>query len=269
MKSRYNLLKRTLLAIILLLGGCASNFFNLKKEDAITRDEEVKSEEKKDNIKISQFILGTGDSLDISVYRHEDLKRSVRINNTGKIMFPLIGDVDVAGKGIYELRNRLTERLSEYIINPQVIINVTGIQSKKFSILGEVNSPGFFALDTDISLVEAISRAEGATNSANLKNVILIRREREKEKPTMVSINVKDIWKKADLSQNLLLQNGDVVYVPSGTIPSVARYFSYFSQILSTIISLESGIILYPQTRDVIETGDAATQGTTINIPVN
>lgn len=68
----YGLLQKTLLIIFLLLGGCTSKNINIKKDGTLTKDGDV-SEEKIDNIKMSEFILGAGDEIEISVYRHDDL----------------------------------------------------------------------------------------------------------------------------------------------------------------------------------------------------
>ncbi len=260
-----------LTAFILLfvfLNGCASTGVKPVAENPAAPVDQGEEFERLDTIKISQFILGVGDSVEISVYRHDDLQRSVRVNNSGKIMFPLIGDVQVAGVGVFDLREQLEKRLSHYLVDPQVMVNVTSIQSKKAIVIGEVNSPGFFVLDTDISVIEAISRAGGATSNAKLENVILMRRD--EGKPKIYALNTKDVWKKGDFSQNMMLEHGDIIFVPTMIISSVARYFSYFQQIFSTIIGFESGIILYPQARDVLTHGETdAGGGTTINIPVN
>ncbi|MBM4055023.1 MAG: hypothetical protein FJ264_10220 [Planctomycetes bacterium] len=264
-----SVLLTSLFLLLIFFTGCSSPGIKTAAENTEAQEDQNEEIEKPDNIQISQFIIGIGDSIDISVYRHDDLQRSVRVNNSGKIMFPLIGDVQAAGIGIFDLREELKERLSYYIVDPQVMVNVTGIQSKKAIVLGEVNSPGFFVLDTDISVIEAISRAGGATSNAKLGNVVLMRRAKE-DKPKIYALNMNDVWKKGDVSQNMMLEHGDVVFVPRMVISNIARYFSYFQQIFSAIISFESGVILYPQARDVLTHGETETGGgTTINIPVN
>ncbi|MCF6147049.1 MAG: hypothetical protein E3K37_00140 [Candidatus Kuenenia sp.] len=258
----------SLILLLIFFAGCTSTGVKTAVENTEAQGDQNEEIEGPSNIEISQFIIGVGDSVDIAVYRHDDLQSSIRVNNSGKIMFPLIGDVQVAGVGIFDLRKELESRLSHYVVNPQVMVNVTGIQSKKTIVLGEVNSPGFFVLDTDISVVEAISRAGGATSNAKLGNVVLMRRD--KDKPKIYALNIKDVWKNGDLSQNMMLEHGDIIFVPRMIISNIARYFSYFQQMFSAIISFESGVILYPQARDVLTHGETeAGGGTTINIPVN
>ncbi len=251
-KNNYYLLSILPLLISLLI-GCASTGINTKDENAKKTGGENPNEniEKIDNIKISEFILGIGDTIEISVYRQEDIQRTVRIDLSGRIMFPLIGDVEAANKSIFKLRDEIKERLSKYLIDPQVFVNVTTVQSQKIMVLGEVNSPGIFTLDSDFSVIEAISRAGGMTNDAKLNNVLLIRREQGK--PTASALNLKKAFKEGDISQNVSLMNGDIIYLPAVTIANVSRYFSHISQIISPFVNLESGIVLWPQVRDVLQ----------------
>lgn len=262
-KNNYYLLSILPLLISLLI-GCASTGINTKEEN--TEKAEAKDQnEKIDNIKISEFILGIGDTIEISVYRQDDLQRTVRIDISGRIMFPLIGDVEAANKSIFKLRDEIKERLSKYLIDPQVFVNVTTVQSQKIMVLGEVNSPGIFTLDSDFSVIEAISRAGGMTNDAKLNNVLLIRREQGK--PTASVLNLKKALKEGDISQNVSLMNGDIIYLPAVTIANVSRYFSHISQIISPFVSLESGIVLWPQVKDVLQGKE--TRDVPLSIPTN
>jgi polysaccharide export outer membrane protein len=241
----------SLIFLIIFLAGCASTGSNVgegeKESAALLREDLVKPE----SIKISEFVLGVGDIIEITVYRHDDLKRSIKINPTGKIMFPLIGDVQAAGMGIFKLRDELKERLSKYIVDPQVTINITSVQSQKIMVLGEVNSPGIFTLDSSLTIMEAISKAGGMTSDAKLSNVILIRREQGK--PQVASLDLKKVFKEGDFSQNIALQSGDIVYLPAVFIADVSWFFGHLSSILSPIMSLESGIVLWPQVKDALK----------------
>ncbi len=249
-KYKYSLLINIIL-FTAILAGCAST--DVKREDdaegkaaAAGQGENI---EKVKDVRVTEFILGVGDSVDITVYRHDDLKRSGKIDPSGKIMFPLIGDVQVAGRGIFTLRDELRERLSQYIVDPEVIITVTAVQSQKIIVLGEVNNPGVFTLDSDITVVEAISKAGGMSDDANLNNVLLIRRE--KDKPNIISLDLKNAFKGGDLSQNFAMQSGDIIYLPAAAIADVSWFFSHLSKILSPVVNLESGIVLWPQVKDV------------------
>ena len=126
----------------------------------------------------SPFILGSGDEITFNVWRNEDLKRTVKIDPSGNIHLPLAGEIMASGLTIPQLREEVTLRLSKYIINPQVDINVSTLRSKKFHIFGEVRSPGTFTLDQKILVWEGISKAGGFTNDASEKSVLLVRSEK-------------------------------------------------------------------------------------------
>lgn len=261
-KNNYYLLSILPLLISLLI-GCASTGVKTKEEN--TEKAEAKDQnEKIDNIKISEFILGIGDTIEISVYRQEDLQKTIKIDNSGRIMLPLIGDVQAAGVGIFKLRDEIKEGLSKYLIDPQVFVSISAVQSQKIMVLGEVNSPGVFTLDTDINVLEAITKAGGMTTNAKLANVLLI--SRDAGKPTVVSLNLKKALKEGATSQNWMLKNGDIVYLPATTIANVSRYFSHISQILSPFVNFESGVVLWPIAKDVLQGGDGI-GGAPLTIP--
>ena len=264
-KNNYYLLSILPLLISLLI-GCASTGINTKNENTKKTGDENPNEhtEKIDNIKISEFILGVGDTIEISVYRQDDLQRTVRIDHSGRIMFPLIGDVQAAGKGIFKLRDEIKEGLSKYLIDPQVFVSISAVQSQKIMVLGEVNTPGVFTLDTDINVLEAITKAGGMTTNAKLANVLLI--SRDDGKPTIASLNLKKALKEGATSQNWMLKNGDIVYLPATTIANVSRYFSHISQILSPFVNFESGVVLWPIAKDVLRGGEGI-GGAPLTIP--
>lgn len=266
-ESRFNQLI-ILPILILLFAGCGSARVNVVGN---TSDGKAVTEGKNENqeqissIKVSEFILGAGDTIAISVYRNDDLTKTAKIDSSGRIMFPLIGDVQAAGKDIFAVRNEMQERLSKYLVDPQVTISVTAVQSQKIMVLGEVNNPGVFALDSNISTMEAITKAGGMTNDAKMSNVLLIRRK--EGRPEVLSLDLKKALKKGDVTENRELQSGDIVYLPAVVIADVSWYFSHLSKILSPIVNLESGIVLWPQAVDVLRGTDGAK--IQLSIPTN
>ncbi len=199
----------------------------------------------------SDFMLGIGDSVEISVYKQDDLKRTVKIDSSGKIMFPLIGDVEVSGKSTFKLRDELQQRLSDYFVNPQVTVTVTAVQSKKFLVLGEVKSPGIFPLDGNYSVTEAIAKAGGLNTEADECNVLMVRRGTEK--PLLMSFNFRNVWETGNTSKDIPLQTGDIVFASTRPIVNVSRFMQYVGSILSPVVMMEGGIVMWPQVLDVFE----------------
>ncbi|MBI5238719.1 MAG: polysaccharide export protein [Deltaproteobacteria bacterium] len=202
--------------------------------------------------KISQFILGPGDKVEITVYRNDDLKLTVQIDPSGKISYPFMGDVQAAGLTIFQLRDGIRDGLSKYIVNPQVYVNVTSVQSQKIIVLGEVKSPGFFQIDSSTTTLEAISNAGGFTLDGKQNNVLLIRGGARK--PQIIQLNLAKAFSDGDMAGNQPLQRGDILYVPRTTISDVNRFFSHLSTIISPFLQLETGYFVGQQ----IERGGSA-----------
>lgn len=237
-----------------LFSGCASTDTIYKEQKTANPElgQDKTDSGKIENITLSEFMLGIGDTIEVTVFRHDELKRTAKIDVLGKIMFPLIGDVVVAGKGVYELRDNLQQRFSRYIVDPQVIVTVTGVQSHKIIVTGEVNSPGIFNIESPINVSEAVFKAGGITKSAKRSNVLLIKKGTQGN-IAVSSIDLDRILKYGDHTQNRMLQNGDIVYVPATAIADLNSFISQFIPIISTFVNLESGIVLWPQVKDALK----------------
>jgi polysaccharide export outer membrane protein len=198
----------------------------------------------------SPFILGSGDEITINVWRNEDLNRTILIDPSGNIYLPLAGKVEASGLTISQLREKITLRLSKYIINPQVDINVSSLKSQKVHILGEVKSPGTFTLDQKMLAWEAISQAGGFTTDANQKEVLLVRNENGAARVT--ALNIHDMLKTGKIDQDIYLRSGDVIYVAPTFIANLDRFMQRFNNIISPFVTLERGIILGQEAYDVL-----------------
>jgi polysaccharide export outer membrane protein len=200
----------------------------------------------------SPFILGTGDEITFTVWRHDDLKRTVQIDPSGNIYLPVAGEIKASGLTISQLREEVTSRLSKYVVDPQVDINVSAIESQKVHILGEVKSPMTLTLDQRMLVWEAISRAGGLTTDANEKNILLVRTEKGVARVTALNLDIEEMLKDGKLDQNVYLRNGDIIYAPPSFIANVGRFMTRFHDIINPFVTLESAIILAPDAIDVL-----------------
>ena len=226
---------------LILLTGCAAT----KAASTTAQDVPQAPEETPNEIKITEFILGAGDTIEISVYRHDDLKKTAKIDVSGIISYPLIGDIQAAGISIFQLRDKIRDGLSKYIVNPQVSVNVTSVQSQKVIVLGEVKNPGIFSLDRPMSALEAMSNAGGFTLDGKQNSILLIRGGMKK--PELITLNLAKALNEGDLTQNVMLQRNDIIYVPRTFISNVDRFFAHLSAIISPLLSLESGYYIGQQ----------------------
>ena len=200
--------------------------------------------------RISEFILGPGDTVEITVYRHDDLNRKTQIQPDHTFFFPLVGNIDTRGMGLRQLRIELTERLSRFFIDPQVSVEITASPNRKIFVLGEVNTPGVYQFDTPTSAVEAISRAGGFTRDAKQRSVLLVRGDLSS--PELKKLDFKLLLRGGGWEQNAQLLSGDLMYVPATSFANVERFFVRIERIIRPIVYFEQGIAVYPQVQDAL-----------------
>ncbi|CAG1771678.1 partial Polysialic acid transport protein KpsD, partial [uncultured bacterium] len=203
-------------------------------------DTSATSQEKE--LVVSEFILGVGDEIELTVYRHDDLNKKVRIPPDGTNTFPLIGKIQTKGTSIHQLQGKIKESLSTYLVDPQISLEVSSFKGQKIFILGEVHSPGVYQLETPTSIIEAIAKAGGYTLDGKYSSVVLIRNGNEK--PELKRLDLKRAFASGDLSQNVFVKSGDVVYVPRTFISDVDRFFKHFENIIRPLVIMEQGILL-------------------------
>lgn len=246
--------------IFLITVSCTATQKSVKDET----ESEISVANAEAGLVVSEFILGAGDELEIDVYRHADLKKKVRISPDGMIFFPLIGEVKANGLSLRQFRDRIKEGLANYIVDAQISIEITAFKGQKIFVLGEVKNPGVYQLDPPITALEAISRAGGFTLDGTDDSVMLVRGGLEK--PELRTLDLEKTLKEGDLTQNVALQRGDIVYVPRTFISNVDRFFQHMENILRPIVLLEQGIALYPKVEDVLTGKGGGDQSTTIII---
>jgi polysaccharide export outer membrane protein len=161
----------------------------------------------------STYQIGAGDTLEIVTWKEQDFTRDqVLVRTDGMITFPLLNDVQAAGRTPMELKKEIETKLRDYISAPVVTVTVVTPGSQKFYILGEVVNTGEYDLQKDLTVLQAFALAGGFTQWASKKEIILLRNENGKEKT--FRINYKDIIKGENISQNMKIQANDTVIVP-------------------------------------------------------
>ena len=158
------------------------------------------------------YIIGSGDVLDISVWQNESLTKTLKVLPDGKIHFPLIGEVVVGGKTLAHLETELKQRIGVFVPDPVITVMVQDTGSMLFYIIGEVNSPGRFALNSNINVLQALCMAGGFGEWAK-KNKIKIFRE-TKGKTQVLRFSYDDMVKEKNMDSNIKLKRGDIIFVP-------------------------------------------------------
>jgi polysaccharide export outer membrane protein len=134
----------------------------------------------------------------------------------GTIFYPFVGTIHVAGMTVARVRDIITQALTRVIPNPQVDVRVAAYRGKKVQVTGEVVRPSTVALtDVPLRIQDALAATQGFTPEADFSRVTLSRGGR-----TYV-LNLQSLYEQGDLSQNWLLQDGDVVNVPDRSLNKV------------------------------------------------
>ena len=175
-----------------------------------------------------EYIMTPGDQLQIYVLGHPDIS-STRANSDssytvrpdGKLNFPLVGEIDVNGLTVFEFTNLLTKELSEYIINPKITVNVAKLGTTRVFVLGEVKNQGMHELTKSHRVLDALGAAGGFTQKSAKKDIYLVRKG-VREEDRVQKLNILNYMRKGDVNQNVVLQEGDCLFLTSNHKISLA-----------------------------------------------
>jgi len=155
----------------------------------------------------SPYLLGPNDVLNIFVWREAELTQDAVVMPDGRITFPMIGEIMAQGRTVMWLKETITERLKDYVSNPEVTVIVRESRSRRIYTIGKLNRPGPYPLEPDMTVLQALSTAGGFTEWADRKFIMIIRREENKE--TLYRFNYQEFISGKNLEQNIVLKPND------------------------------------------------------------
>jgi polysaccharide export outer membrane protein len=175
-------------------------------------------------------VLGVGDQLSIRVLDMDEISdKPMRIDSNGFIDLPLVGRVQAGGVTAEQLKTDLTKRLSKYIDDPQISINLTDDRSHPVSVIGAVNNPGVQQLQGARRLIEVISLAGGVRPDAG--STVTVTRQFKwgrldgpgvivdpGEGITTVTLPLEKLLNSKTPSENILIEPNDIVSIPKADI---------------------------------------------------
>ncbi len=139
---------------------------------------------------VEQYKLSTGDTIKIQVYEENDLNQETKIDDSGVISFPFIGQVRIKGKTPAEIESEITNKLKgDYLIHPKVSVVI--VEYRPFYVNGEVKSPGGFPYQPGITVRKAISIAGGFHERASKGKIYAIHEGSPDDKPVKISLDGK------------------------------------------------------------------------------
>lgn len=160
-----------------------------------------------------EYTVHAGDILEVFVWKEEGLHREVLVQPDGQFFFPLVGNVDAAGNSPTAITSMMEKKLTKFINTPIVSVSVKHIGGNKVYVLGKVKNPGEFVLSHPLDVTQALARAGGFSQFADVNKVKVLRSGSGGEKISL-GFNYQKVLQGKSLQQNIQLQSGDVVLVP-------------------------------------------------------
>ena len=158
------------------------------------------------------YVVQPNDLLEIYVWKDQNLTRKVVVRPDGRISFPLIQDMQVAGLNPEAIKSEIEKKLKEYIDAPNVTVIVEAIQSYRVFVTGKVAKPGVYTAEKPISVLQALALSGGFQDFANPAEMVIIRNTGEDT--ILFRFNYLEAIKGKNFNQNILLKSGDVIVVP-------------------------------------------------------
>jgi len=213
---------------VLALNGCASRPFTDTGADSVdvTRFDFSRATGTTETVSPTDaaYRLGIGDVLAISIYGEDGSLREVPVDPGGNITYLMIGSIPAAGREIDELRSELQTHVSARLARGVVQVIPVRFGSQTYTILGELNFPGTYLIEGRTTILDAIARARGirtgyfrnsAAEMADYRNATLMRGGE------VVPVDFEALMSGGDATQNALLQNGDILNIPSSLVRNI------------------------------------------------
>lgn len=161
-----------------------------------------------------RYTLRPGDSFDLNFQFSPEFDQTLIVQPDGFISLREVGDIHVAGLTLPQVENAVKEKYTSILKEPVVSVTPKDLEKSYFIAMGEVTRPGKYEIRGPITVTEALAIAGGlAPDRAKTSEVVLFRRKGNVLEPGKV-VNVKKLLKKRDLSEDVYLKPGDLLYVP-------------------------------------------------------
>ena len=198
-----------------------------------------------DNIPVPQgYLMGVGDNLTVVLYGNDNIQAELTVNREGSINFPLLGPIVLAGMPWIEARQYIEARVSEQLIGTKVVASLGRLRSINVFMAGEVAVPGNYSVSALTTIIQSIYVAGGITPIGTYRDIQVKRGGQ-----TVATLDLYDLLLKGSLADDLRLQTGDVVFVPSalplvgvqGSVLRPARFEVMPDETLADVLKMAGG----------------------------
>jgi len=161
-----------------------------------------------------RYLIGPGDVLNVIVWRNPELSMVVQVPPDGKLMAPLVENMNVTGKNASDVAREMEKALSKFIREPVVTVVVTnfvGPYSEQIRIVGEAVNPQVLSYREKMTLLDVMIAVGGITDFADGNRATILRTA---EGNKQYSVRLRDLLRRGDVSANVEMRAGDILIIP-------------------------------------------------------
>jgi polysaccharide export outer membrane protein len=158
------------------------------------------------------YRLGVGDQLIVQLFGKENEQLYLQIGRSGDVSFPKLGSITLSGLTFEDARDLINTRVEQQLIGVDVIVSMGRLRAINVFMAGEVSVPGAYSMSAMATITQALFQAGGVTDIGSLRN-IQVRRAGS----VVATFDTYDLLMKGDVTDDIRLQSGDVVFVPPYT----------------------------------------------------
>jgi polysaccharide export outer membrane protein len=164
-----------------------------------------------------RYRITPGDVLEISFPFVPELNQIVTVQPDGYVALKELPDLRLQGRTVAQVKADLLDAYGQFVREPVLTVTLKEFQAPYFIAGGDVTKPGRYDLRGPTTLTEALALAGGPIRGANLSKVVLFRRNAG-EQLEVKQVNVHSMYAKRDLSEDVVLRPGDMLFVPRGVL---------------------------------------------------
>ena len=180
----------------------------------------------------SDYQIHKGDKLSIKfLYQPELSDAAVVVRPDGKISLPMVDEIKVEGLTAIQVKKLLEKSYREILLDPEINVSIVEFVPQRFFVGGQVSKPGSYDMRAGQTLLQAIILAGGFTSEAHRKYVLHARPIGNKELK-VTAIDVTKILKTGDNKEEILLQDGDYIFVPNSKLSKFNSIVTAFRSIM-------------------------------------
>ncbi|WP_208147050.1 SLBB domain-containing protein [Thiomicrorhabdus marina] len=192
----------------------------------------------------ADYIVGPGDSLNVQIYGAENEFYTLQIDREGSIQLPKVGPLQVAGMRFNKAAQLIESQIARAVIGVDVNVTAGALRSIRVFVLGDVFKPGAYVVSGLSTMSNALLSSGGIKTIGSLRNIQLKRQGK-----VISTLDLYDFLLKGDMSKDVSLQDGDVLFVPTlqktitvaGEVKRPAIYELKYEKTLADVVALAGG----------------------------